>query len=121
MTRMTTRSMFAPLFEPLPVGARTAPNRIVHAPMSVCYGDERGFVTRPQVEHYARRARGGAGWVITENFAVSEAGRQMPLQTVVAHDEHVPGLAEIAREVQAGGALAMVQLVHAGRYAGPWD
>jgi 2,4-dienoyl-CoA reductase (NADPH2) len=30
-------------------------------------------------------------------------------------------LAELAGAVKANGALAMVQLVHAGRYAGPWD
>ena len=118
MTRTTT---FAPLFEPLPIGPTTAANRIMHAPMSVCYGDEAGFVTRPQVEHYARRARGGAGTVITENFAVSDTGRQMPRQTVVSSAAHVPGLAELAGAVKANGALAMVQLVHAGRYAGPWD
>ncbi len=118
MTRTTT---FAPLFEPLTVGARTARNRIVHAPMSVCYGDEAGYVTRPQVEHYARRAQGGAGVVVTENFAVNTAGRQMPKQTVVADDSHLPGLSELAGEVKRHGALALVQLVHAGRYAGPWD
>ena len=118
MTRTTT---FAPLFEPLPVGPATAPNRIMHAPMSVCYGDGAGFVTRPQVEHYARRARGGAGTVITENFAISDTGRQMPKQTLVSSAAHVPGLAELAGAVKANGALAMVQLVHAGRYAGPWD
>ena len=118
---VTRTTMFAPLFEPLPVGTVIAPNRIVHAPMSVCYGDEAGYVTRPQVEHYARRARSGAGTVITENFAVSAAGRQMPRQTVVSSDAHVPGLAELAGAVKAHGALAMVQLVHAGRYAGPWD
>lgn len=118
MTRTTT---FARLFEPLTLGSRVARNSILHAPMSVCYGDERGYVTRPQVEHYARRARGGAGVVMTENFAVSDTGRQMPLQTVVAEDAHVPGLAELAGEVKSHGALAVVQLVHAGRYAGPWD
>jgi 2,4-dienoyl-CoA reductase (NADPH2) len=118
---MTRTTMFAPLFEPLPLGGTTAPNRIMHAPMSVCYGDADGYVTRPQVEHYARRARGGSGTIITENFAVSTAGRQMPRQTMVSSDDHVPGLAELAGGVKANGALAMVQLVHAGRYAGPWD
>ena len=118
---MTRTTMFAPLFEPLPLGGTTAPNRIVHAPMSVCYGDADGYVTRPQVEHYARRARGGSGTIITENFAVSTAGRQLPRQTMVSSDDHVPGLAELAGRIKAHGALAMVQLVHAGRYAGPWD
>lgn len=111
----------SPLFEPLHLGSRTARNRIVHAPMSVCYGDTHGYVTQQQIAHYARRARGGAGIVITENFAISESGRQMPKQTVVADDSHVPGLRELAENIKTHGALSIVQLVHAGRYAGPWD
>lgn len=118
MTRTTT---FARLFEPVRLGAATAPNSIVHAPMSVCYGDADGFVTRPQIEHYGRRAQGGAGTVITENFAVSTVGRQLPRQTLVSADEHVAGLRALAADIHRHGALAMVQLVHAGRYAGPWD
>jgi 2,4-dienoyl-CoA reductase (NADPH2) len=114
-------TVFASLFTPLRLGHRTARNRIVHAPMSVCYGDADGFVTRPQIEHYARRAQGGAGTVITENFAISVAGRQMPLQTLVDDETRLPGLRELADEIHRHGALAMVQLVHAGRYAGPWD
>ena len=118
---MTRTTMFARLFDPLPVGGRTARNRIVHAPMSVCYGDENGYVTRPEIEHYARRAKGGAGIVITENFAVNWPGRQMPRQTMVDNDSHLPGLSELASEIKRHGALAMAQIVHAGRYAGPWE
>jgi 2,4-dienoyl-CoA reductase (NADPH2) len=112
---------FAALFTPLRLGHRTARNRIVHAPMSVCYGDADGFVTRPQVEHYARRAQGGAGLVITENFAINVSGRQMPLQNLVDDEKRLAGLRQLADEIHRHGALAMVQLVHAGRYAGPWD
>ncbi|MFD3925793.1 NADH:flavin oxidoreductase [Streptomyces sp. NPDC058614] len=114
-------TVFASLFTPLRLGHRTARNRIVHAPMSVCYGDADGFVTRPQVEHYARRAQGGAGTVITENFAINVSGRQMPLQTLVDDERRLAGLRQLADEIHRHGALAMVQLVHAGRYAGPWD
>jgi 2,4-dienoyl-CoA reductase (NADPH2) len=113
--------MYESLFEPLQLGARTARNRIVHAPMSVCYGDADGFVTTPLVEHYARRAKGGVGVVVTENFAVNVPGRQMPRQTVVSGPEHLPGLRQLAGEIKRHGALSLVQLVHAGRYAGPWD
>ncbi|UOZ06923.1 NADH:flavin oxidoreductase [Amycolatopsis sp. WQ 127309] len=112
---------FAALFEPLPVGRRLLRNRLVQAPMSVCYGDSGGFVTREQIEHYGRRAQGGAGLVVTENFAVSTAGRQLPRQTSVFGEEHLPGLRALAGEITRHGALAMVQLVHAGRYAGPWE
>ena len=112
---------FPHLFEPLQIGSKTMRNRIVHAPMSVCYADEEGYVTREEVEHYARRAQGGAGMVITENFAVNLSGRQLPRQTNIWDEKHLPGLAELASEVQRHGALAVTQIVHAGRYAGPWS
>ena len=112
---------FPHLFEPLQVGNKTMRNRIVHAPMSVCYADDEGYVTREEVEHYARRAQGGAGMVITENFAVSTSGRQLPKQTNIWDEKHLPGLSELASEVQRHGALAVTQIVHAGRYAGPWS
>ncbi|MBB5156965.1 oxidoreductase [Saccharopolyspora phatthalungensis] len=118
---MTAPTTTGKLFSSLRIGSREARNRVVFAPMSVCYGDEAGQVSDAEVEHYARRARGGAGIVVTENFAISTAGRQMPRQTLVAGEEHLPGLARLASAITAHGALAIVQIVHAGRYAGPWD
>lgn len=112
---------FAPLFMPVKLGTRTARNRLFFAPMSVCYGNADGTVTRREIDHYGRRAQGGAAVVITENFAVNLTGRQMPLQTLVSDDSHVPGLRQLADEIHFHGALGLVQLVHAGRYAGPWD
>lgn len=114
------KAEFAPLFEPLEIGGRTAHNRIMQAPMSVSYGNADGSVSAKEIEHYGRRAQGGVGVVITENFAVNLAGRQMPLQTVIS-DEHLPGLRRLADEVHRHGSLAVVQIVHSGRYAGPWD
>ena len=112
---------FEALFTPMTLGTRRVRNRIMLAPMSVCYGDADGTVTEREIEHYARRAQGGAGVVITENFAVNIAGRQMPLQTLASGEEHLPGLRRLAAGIRRHGALAMVQLVHAGRYAGPWE
>lgn len=112
---------FSSLFEPLGLGNRTARNRLVQAPMSVSYGHADGTVSAKQIEHYGRRARGGLGVVITENFAVNRSGRQMPLQTMVSGEEHLPGLAALAQEIHRHGSLAVVQLVHSGRYAGPWQ
>jgi 2,4-dienoyl-CoA reductase (NADPH2) len=125
MTTMTGNSAvgagFEALFTPMTLGTRGVRNRIVLAPMSVCYGDADGTVTEQEIEHYARRAQGGAGVVITENFAVNAAGRQMPLQTLASDEQHLPGLRRLAAGIPGHGALAMVQLVHAGRYAGPWE
>lgn len=114
-------TIFPALAQPLRVGNRTMRNRIVQAPLSACYQDESGYVTERTIAHYARRARGGVGMVITENFAVDEAGHQLPRHGLVAEESHLPGLTELASAIRAGGALAVLQLVHAGRYAGPWE
>ena len=109
------------LAEPLTLGTRTMRNRVVLSPMSVCYGDTEGKITAEMIEHYARRAAGGAGMVITENLAVSVSGRQLPRQALISSDEHLPGLAALAEAIRREGALAVLQIVHAGRYAGPWE
>jgi 2,4-dienoyl-CoA reductase (NADPH2) len=109
------------LAQPLDFGKRVMRNRIVQAPLSVCYADLDGHVTPKMIAHYARRAAGGVGMVITENFAISEAGRQLPRHGLVCGPEHLPGLTRLARAIQSHGALAVLQVVHAGRYAGPWE
>ena len=116
-----SNEMFPHLFEPLEIGSRTMRNRIVHAPMSVSYADEEGHVTREMVEHYARRAQGGVGMVITENLPVNVSGRQLPKNAFISDERFLSGLRELALEIKGHGALAVVQIVHAGRYAGPWQ
>lgn len=115
---MAQRSRLA---QPLEIGGRLMRNRFVFAPMSVSYADRDGRFTTRSVEHYARRAMGGAAMVITENIAISEGGRQLPLQPMAADERHLSGLSRVAQAIQSHGALAVAQLVHSGRYAGPWN
>lgn len=116
-----SKEMFPHLFEPLEIAGKTMRNRIVHAPMSVCYADEDGHVTREMAEHYARRAQGGVGMVITENLPVNVSGRQLPKNAFISGERFLPGLKELASGIKGHGALAVAQIVHAGRYAGPWQ
>ena len=113
--------LYKNLFSPLTIRKSTMRNRVVHAPMSVCYADASGLPTRAMAEHYGRRAKGGVGMVITENVAVSIEGRQMPLQPMLVDDHAVSAFASVAEEIKKHGALAIMQIVHAGRYAGPWS
>lgn len=109
------------LFAPLRLREVTLRNRVVHAPMSVCYADPAGDVTDAMVQHYARRAAGGVGMVIVENLAVDEGGRQLPRHALIDGESRLDGLARLAAGIRAHGAAAIVQVVHAGRYAGPWE
>ncbi|AEY85495.1 NADH:flavin oxidoreductase/NADH oxidase [Streptomyces hygroscopicus subsp. jinggangensis 5008] len=118
--RMTS-SAYPSLFSPLRIGSMQARNKVALAPMTVAYANLDGTVSHAEIEHYARRARGGVGLVITEHFTVSEAGRQLPRQTIVDSDRKIEGLAALAKAVHEEGTLLVAQIGHAGRYAGPWD
>jgi 2,4-dienoyl-CoA reductase-like NADH-dependent reductase (Old Yellow Enzyme family) len=60
------------------------------------------------------RARGGFGLVMTCAAHVQGVGQGFPGQLGVFSDAHLPGLERLAQEIKAHGALAAVQLHHAG-------
>jgi 2,4-dienoyl-CoA reductase (NADPH2) len=102
------------------IGRAQARNRVVLAPMTVAYSTLSGAVTAAEIEHYERRAAGGAAVLITGHFAIDVSGRQLPHQTLVT-GEHADGLRQLAAAVHRHRSLAVAQIGHAGRYAGPWS
>lgn len=111
------------LFEPLTLRSVTLRNRIVFAP--VCqYSSEDGFASDWHLVHLGGRAVGGAGLVFTEAAAVEPEGRISQLDLGIWKDEHIEKLAQVNRFIEGQGAVAAIQLAHAGRKAsvGPvWD
>jgi 2,4-dienoyl-CoA reductase-like NADH-dependent reductase (Old Yellow Enzyme family) len=88
------------------------------------YSSENGLATDWHVVHLGSRAVGGAGLVITEATAVTREGRISPMDLGLWSDAHGEALSRIARFVKAQGAVAGIQLAHAGRKASsapPWD
>jgi 2,4-dienoyl-CoA reductase-like NADH-dependent reductase (Old Yellow Enzyme family) len=113
----------AALFQPLPLRARTLPNRLVVAPMCQ-YSVPDGLVGDYHLVHLGRFALGGFGLVVVEATAVTREGRISHGDVGLWSAEHVPGLARIADFLHAHGALAGVQLAHAGAKASsrrPWE
>ena len=97
-------------------------NRIVVSPMCE-YSSRDGFANDWHMVHLGSRAVGGAGLILTEASAVTADGRISPWDLGIYDDAHVEGLARIFRFVQEHGAIAGVQLAHAGRKASvvaPW-
>lgn len=76
--------------------------------------DERGFASDKTFEHYRRLATAGAGIIFVEYTYVHRSGRSEPNQLGVDSDAQIDGLREIASIIKATGALAGLQLVHAG-------
>jgi 2,4-dienoyl-CoA reductase-like NADH-dependent reductase (Old Yellow Enzyme family) len=111
------------LFEPLTVRGVTLRNRIAVSPMCE-YSSIDGFATNWHLVHLGSRAVGGAGLVMTEAAAVTAEGRISPNDLGIYRDEHVEKLSEIASFIHEQGAVAGIQLAHAGRKgstARPWD
>jgi 2,4-dienoyl-CoA reductase-like NADH-dependent reductase (Old Yellow Enzyme family) len=110
------------LFDPLQLRDVSLRNRIVVSPMCQ-YSSEDGFSNEWHFVHLGSRAVGGAALVFTEASAVTPEGRISPQDLGIWKDEHVPGLSRIVRFVDAQGAVAGMQLAHAGRKAStqqPW-
>ena len=116
-------AMPSTLFSPLPMRSVTLRNRIVVSPMCQ-YSSSDGFATDWHFVHLGSRAVGGASLVFTEAAAVTPEGRISPQDLGLWKDEHIPALARITRFIEEQGAVAGVQLAHAGRKAStarPWE
>ncbi|GAA3517491.1 NADH:flavin oxidoreductase/NADH oxidase [Aeromicrobium panaciterrae] len=104
------------LFEPLKLRGVTARNRIWLAPMCQysCF-DQDGIPTDWHLVNLGQHAIGGFGIVLTEATAVVPEGRISPEDTGIWSDAHIEPWRRIAEFVRSQGALAGMQLAHAGR------
>jgi len=103
---------FPHLSRPFHLGRLVLPNRLVLPPLVRWTAAEDGTVTQANLEHYRRAA--GPGLVIVEASAVSPEGRLAREQIGIFEDRHVEGLARIAGIIHASGAVASIQIHHAG-------
>jgi 2,4-dienoyl-CoA reductase-like NADH-dependent reductase (Old Yellow Enzyme family) len=109
------------LFQPLTLRQLTLPNRIVVSPMCQYSAAEDGLATDWHLVHLGSRAVGGAGLVIFEATAVLPEGRISPHDLGIWSDAHIEPLRRITAFVESQGALAGIQLAHAGRKASTWQ
>lgn len=111
------------LFSPLTVRSVTLRNRLGVSPMCQ-YSAVDGLANDWHFVHLGSRAVGGAGLVIVEATGVAPEGRITPGCLGLWSDEQIAPLARIAAFVQAQGAVAGIQIAHAGRKASaalPWN
>jgi 2,4-dienoyl-CoA reductase-like NADH-dependent reductase (Old Yellow Enzyme family) len=111
------------LFSPLTIKNITFKNRIVMSPMCQ-YTAKDGFTNDWHLVHLGSRAVGGTGLIIMEATAVTPEGRITPGDLGIWDDGHIPGLTRIVNFIHAHGAIAGIQLAHAGRKAScavPWE
>jgi 2,4-dienoyl-CoA reductase-like NADH-dependent reductase (Old Yellow Enzyme family) len=115
------------LFEPYSLRELTIPNRVWMAPMcqysAAPDGPEAGVPHDWHFAHYAARAAGGTGLILTEATAVSAEGRISPYDLGIWNDTQVAAFRRITRFLVGQGTVPGIQLAHAGRKAStdrPW-
>jgi 2,4-dienoyl-CoA reductase-like NADH-dependent reductase (Old Yellow Enzyme family) len=110
------------LFSPLTIRSITLRNRIGVSPMCQ-YSATDGLANDWHYVHLGSRAVGGTGLVVVEATAVAPEGRITPGCMGLWSDKHIEPLARIAKFVKDQGAVAAIQIAHAGRKASadlPW-
>jgi 2,4-dienoyl-CoA reductase-like NADH-dependent reductase (Old Yellow Enzyme family) len=83
-----------------------------------------GRPTDFHLAHYSARAAGGAGLVMVEATGVAPEGRISPFDLGLWDDAQTADVARVASAIRAHGAVAGIQLAHAGRKAStdrPWE
>ncbi|TAN04251.1 MAG: NADH:flavin oxidoreductase/NADH oxidase [Rhodanobacteraceae bacterium] len=111
------------LLEPITLGSLRLRNRIVVSPMCQ-YSSPGGVASDWHLVHLGSRAVGGAGLVFTEASSVSPEGRISPDDAGIWNDAQAAAWYRIAGFIRENGAVAGIQLAHAGRKAStaaPWD
>lgn len=110
------------LFDSYTIRAISFRNRIFVSPMCQ-YSSDDGLPNDWHLVHLGSRAVGGAGLVMVEASGVSPAGRITAWDSGFWSQAHADAFRPIVKFIEENGAIAGIQLAHAGRKAStdvPW-
>ena len=105
------------LFQPLQLGAFTAKNRIIMAPLTRGRSDPGSVPNAMMTEYYRQRA--GAGLIISEATGISVEGLGWPAAPGIWNDAQVEGWKPVTQAVHDAGSKIVLQLWHMGRIVHP--
>jgi len=103
------------LLSPIKIKKMDLANRVVMPPMGTNLGNADGTVSEANVAYLKRRAKGGAGLIITEISAVHPNGVSIDRELGSYDDRFIPGLKKLVDVAHAEGSKMALQLHHAGR------
>ncbi|MGI4838988.1 MAG: alkene reductase [Janthinobacterium lividum] len=105
------------LFEPLNLGALTAPHRVFMAPLTRGRSSRTHVPSDLMIEYYTQRA--SAGLIITEATGISQQGLGWPYAPGIWSDEQVEAWKPVTDSVHEAGGRIDLQLWHMGRIVHP--
>ncbi len=106
-------------FSEIEVAGLTINNRLTMAPTYLGYAGEGGTVSPMLLDHYRLMARSGVAMVVVENSTMDFENGSGSTRTLRADtDDNPDGLKRLAQAIRSEGALACLQINHAGRFVG---
>lgn len=105
---------FNAMFQPINIGSVTVPNRFVVPPMGNNYANTDGTLSDRSAAYYAARAKGGFGLITIESTVVYKEAKGGPRKPCLFSDDVIPSFKKVADAIHANGAVASIQLQHAG-------
>jgi len=90
-------------------------NRLIKSAMSEALGDEHSNPTDGLINLFGRWSKGGAALLITGNTPVDRWHLEHAGNIVLDEQSDLSRVRQLASAAKSGGALALVQLAHAGR------
>ena len=103
--------MSTSLTDPVDLGPRCAPSRVIFGPHETNLSRDRG-ISAKHVAYYARRAAGGCGVIVTETASVHPS--DWPYERAPLAADCGPGWAQVVAACRPYGALVLAGLGHAG-------
>ncbi len=110
----TSNLQFDRLFSEFYIKNLRLKNRIVFLPHYTAYAEVTSLPSEVETYYYTERAKGGAGLIVTGNYAVSPVG-QMHRTFINASDKRcIPNFSKTVKNCHRYGAKIIGQLSHAG-------
>ncbi len=111
-------SQYPHLFSPIQVGKTTVKNRIFMPPISTNLA-KKGYVTDELIAHYAARAKGGVGLIVTEVTTVEPTYIYLPGDMSICDDSYIEGWKKLTEAVHQYSTKILPQLFHPAYMAFP--
>lgn len=112
------KNSYPHLFSPIQIGETTVKNRVFMPPVSTNLA-KKGYVTDELVAHYAARAKGGVGLIVTEVTTVEPTYIYLPGDMSICDDSYIPGWKKLTDAVHQYGTKILPQLFHPAYMAFP--
>ena len=110
---------YVSLFEPIQIGKTVVKNRIFMPPVSTNLCAKNHYISDALIEHYASRAKGGVGLIITEVTTIEPVYTYLPGDISICDDSYIEGWKKLSDAIHQYGAKIMPQLFHPAFMAFP--